>query len=204
MTITAETTRQAAGTAKRGDLVVFEENHRDFVIGQEAREYSTFTVGVVTSVTRDGHVKMYRRAGNFDQGKDWRGQPDRGENAPARMVRSYVSSSTDIDVAGALATAGCHVWITDTAHEDQARPYETLAEVQGELRPHLKIGYRWLAMRDAAAIWEKSRREASPMLTAALAVAYSDRERYREMSAAYHAAVTDANETYRAVYAQSA
>ena len=206
MTVTGDikVQQQAAGAAKRGDLVVFQEHHRDWHIGaKENREYDTFTVGVVTSVTRDGIVKMYRRAGNFDQGKDWRGQPDRGENAPARAVRSYVMSSTDIDVAGALATAACHVWITDTAHEDNAKAYDSLAEVQGELRPHLKIGYRWLAMRDAAATWEKARREASPMLTAALAVAYDDRPKYREMSDAYHAAVTAANEAYRAVYANA-
>jgi hypothetical protein len=205
--MTATTTDQPATTthvAKRGDLVVFEEHHRDYAIGRGTSEYDTFTVGVVTSVTRDGHVKMYRRAGNFDQGKDWRGQPDRGEPAPSRMVRSYLMSSTEIDVAGAVATAACHVWITDTAHEDHAKPYGSLAEVQGELRPHLKMGYRWLAMRDAAAVWEKARREASPMLTAALAVAYDDRPRYREMSDAYHAAVTAANEAYRAVYAANA
>jgi hypothetical protein len=190
----------AANAAKRGDLVVFEENHRDYVIGSDNREYATFTVGVVTSVTRDGHVKMWRRAGSFDQGKDWRGQPDRGEAAPTRMVRSYVMSATEIDVAGALATAACHVWITDTAHEDHAKPYDTLAEVKAALKPHLKKGYRWLAMRDAAVTWEKSRREASPMLTAALA---APRSEFPALSDAYHAAVTEANETYRAVYAEN-
>lgn len=191
---------QTAGMAKRGDLVVFEESHRDYVLHGENREYSTFTVGVVTSVTRDGQVKMYRRAGSFDQGKDWRGQPDHGETAPSRAVRSYVMSATDVDVTGALATAACHVWITDTAHEDNAKPYDTLAEVKGELRPHLKMGYRWIAMRDAAVIWEKQRREASPMLTAALA---APRSEFPALSATYHAAVADANETYRAVYANA-
>ncbi len=201
MTITAEQTTQTAGIAKRGDLVVFQEHHRDYCIGSESREYDTFTVGVVTSVTRDGVVKMYRRAGSFDQGKDWRGQPDRGEPAPSRKVRAYVMSSAEIDVAGALATAACHVWITDTAHEDNPKPYDTLAEVQADLKPHLKIGYRWLAMREAAATWEQARRAASPMLTDALKVSHEDRAKYREMSAAYHAAVTAANDAYRAVYA---
>jgi len=41
-----------------------------------------------------------------------------------------VMAQTEIDVAGALATAACHVWITDTAHEDQAKSYDTLAEVK--------------------------------------------------------------------------
>ena len=200
MSITAGNTDQAT-QAKRGDLVVFHEHHRDHVLRGESREYDTFTVGVVTSVTQDGVVKMFRRAGNFDQGPDWRGQRDRGEAAPSRAVRSYVMSSTDIDVTGALATAACHVWITDTAHEDHAKPYDSLEEVRADLKPHVKVGWRWNLLRDAAVVWEKQRQEASPMLTTALNVAHDDRERYREMSAAYHAAVADANETYRAIYA---
>lgn len=186
-------------TAKRGDLVVFEEHHRDFVLHGDNREYDTFTVGVVTAVTRDGKVKMWRRAGDFEQSPAWPGaKPDRGETAPTRTVRSYVMSSTEIDVAGALATAACHVWITDTVHEDHAKAYDHLAEVQGELRPHLKMGYHWITLHDAAVTWENARREAAPMLTAAL------RERgeaFMAQSAAYHAAVAGANDTYRAAYA---
>ena len=49
--------------AKRGDLVVIQKHNRDHAIGQETREYDTFTVGVVTSVTRDGMVKMFKEAG---------------------------------------------------------------------------------------------------------------------------------------------
>jgi hypothetical protein len=190
---------QPAAAAKRGDLVVAEEHHRDYVLHGENREYDTFTVGVVTSVTRDGQVKMFRRAGNFDQGKDWRGQPDRGENIPSGMVRSYLVSSSDIDVAGALATAACHVWVTGKgSHEDSARPYGELAEVRDWLKPHRKTGWTWNLLRDAAVAWEKARREAAPMLTDALRY---HGEEFMAKSAAYHAAVAAANEAYRAVYA---
>ena len=201
--MTEERTERAVTAAKRGDLVVIEEHHRDYVSHGESREYGTFTVGMVTSVTRDGHVKMFRRAGNFDQGKDWRGQPDRGEAVPSRMVRSYLVSASDIDVAGALATAACHVWITDMAHEDQAKAYDSLPEVQAALKPHRKVGWKWNLLRDAGEAWEAARREASPMLGDALRVAYDDRPRYRELSEAYHAAVTAANEAYRKVYAST-
>ena len=203
MTVTEERPAQAANAAKRGDLVVIEEHHHDYVLHGDNREYDTFTVGVVTSVTRDGHVKMYRRAGNFDQGKDWRGQPDRGEAVPSRMVRSYLVPSKDIDVAGALATAACHVWITDTAHEDNTKAYDSLAEVRDWLKPHRKVGWKWNLLRDAGEAWEAARRKASPMLTEALKVAYDDRPKYRELSEAYHAAVAAANDAYRAVYAQA-
>ena len=199
-TITEERSAAVANVAKRGDLVVIEEHHRDYVLHGENREYDTFTVGVVTSVTRDGHVKMWRRAGNFDQGKDWRGQPDRGEAIPSRMVRSYLVSSTDIDVAGALATAACHVWITDTAHEDHAKAHDSLAEVRDWLKPHRKVGWKWNLLRDAGEAWEAARRKASPMLTAALAAPHSE---FPALSAAYDAAVAAANDTYRDAYAQA-
>ena len=203
MTVTAERPAQAAYVAKRGDLVVIEQHHRDYVLHGESREYDEFTVGVVTSVSRDGHVKMYRRAGNFDQGKDWRGQPDRGEAVPSRMVHAYVMGAAAIDVASALATAACHVWVTDTAHEDSTRAYGSLAEVRDALQPSLKLGYRWAQLRNAGEAWEQARRKASPMLTEALKVAYTDRGAFLEQSAAYHAAVTAANEAYRAAYAQA-
>jgi len=188
---------QAANMAKRGDLVVFEQRHHDFVLQGESREYDTFTVGVVTSVTRDGQVKMWRRAGNFDQGKDWRGQPDRGEAAPARMVRSYVSSSTDINVAGALATAGCHVW--PSGHESPM-PFESLAEVRDWLKPHRKAGWKWNLLRDAGEAWEAAHRKAAPMLTEALR---HQGEEFMVRSAAYGAAILAANDAYRAAYAEA-
>ena len=200
MTVTADLQVEAprANVAKRGDLVVVEQHRRDYAIGTGASEYDTFTVGVVTSVTRDGHVKMYRRAGCFDQGKDWRGQPDRGEQVPVRMVRSYVCRSADIDVAGALATAGCHVW--PSGHESPM-PYGSLAEVQADLKPHRKVGWRWNLLHDAGVAWEAAHRSAAPMLTDALR--YRGEE-FTARSEAYHAAVLAAQTAYRAVYAGNA
>ena len=195
---TTEAPAQAVNVAKRGDLIVIEQHNRDYSIGAGTHEYDTFVVGVVTSVTRDGHVKMYRRAGSFDQGKDWRGQPDRGEQVPARMVRSYVCSSSDIDVAGALATAGCHVW--PSGHESPM-PFESLAEVQAALKPHRKVGWKWNLLRDAGEAWEAAHREAAPMLTDALRYHGED---FMTRSAAYHEAILAAQNAYRAVYAANA
>jgi hypothetical protein len=198
--MTAATTEKpaaAANVAKRGDLIVIEQHHRDYAIGSGTREYDSFIVGVVTSVSRDGHVKMYRRAGSFDQGKDWRGQPDRGENVPANMVRSYVASSTEIDVVGALATAGCHVW--PSGHESPM-PFESLAEVQAALKPHRKVGWKWNLLHDAGIAWEEAHRKAAPMLTDALRY---QGEEFKARSAAYSAAIMAAQNAYRAVYAQT-
>ena len=199
MTVTVERPAQAANVAKRGDLVVIEEHHRDYVLHGDNREYDTFTVGVVTSVSRDGHVKMYRRAGSFEQPPAWPGaKPDRGEAVPSRIVRAYVMSSTAIDVAGALATAGCHVW--PSGHESPM-PYESLDEVRGELKPHLKIGWKWNLLRDAGEAWEAAHRKAAPMLTDALR--YRGEE-FMTRAAAYHEAILAAQNAYRAVYAANA
>jgi hypothetical protein len=188
---------QAANMAKRGDLVVIAQHNRDYMLRGENREYDSFIVGVVTSVTRDGQVKMFRRAGSFDQGKDWRGQPDRGEAMPARTVHSYVSSSSDIDVAGALATAGCHVW--PSGHESPM-PFESLAEVREWLKPHRKAGWKWNLLRDAGEAWEAAHRKAAPMLTEALR--YQGDE-FTARSAAYSAAILAAQNAYRAAYAEA-
>ena len=198
MTVTADLQVEAprVNAARRGDLIVIEQHHRDYAIGTGASEYDTFTVGVVTSVTRDGHAKMYRRAGCFDQGKDWRGQPDRGVAIPSGLVRSYVCSSSDIDVAGALATAGCHVW--PSGHESPM-PYGSLAEVQADLKPHRKAGWKWNLLHDAGVAWEAAHRAAAPMLTGALA---APRSEFPVLSEAYHAAVLAAQNAYRAVYAE--
>jgi hypothetical protein len=197
MTITDLPPVQTANMAKRGDLVVIEQHNRDFVLHGENREYDTFVVGVVTSVSRDGHVKMYRRAGSFDQGKDWRGQPDRGEAVPPRMVHSYVASSSDVDVAGALATAGCHVW--PSGHESPM-PFESLAEVQAAIKPHRKVGWKWNLLHVAGIAWEEAHRKAAPMLTDALRY---QGEEFMARSAAYSAAIMAAQNAYRAVYAEN-
>jgi len=88
--------------ARRGDLIVIQQHHRDWVLRGESREYDTYTVGVVTSVTRDGTVKMFREAGHADT-PDWRGKPDRGQGMPAGFERALIMSAADIDVTGALA-----------------------------------------------------------------------------------------------------
>lgn len=187
--------------AKRGDLVVVQTHHRDYVLRGESREYDEFTVGVVTSVTRDGQVRMFRRAGNFDQGKDWRGQPDRGEELrPGSFVRALVMPATKIAVNAALAVAACHVW---DGHESQARAYDSLEEVRAALRPCAALGTGIpTELGEAAQAWEAARRKTGPMLRAALDVAYSDHAAFLRMSAEYDAAVTAANDAFRAVYAQ--
>lgn len=47
--------------AKRGDLVLIETVHRDYIIGSSGlREYWQYELHEVTSITRDGQIKAVR------------------------------------------------------------------------------------------------------------------------------------------------
>lgn len=110
--------------AKRGDLVVVHTHHNDFIIGEGLRESDHFTVGVVTSITRNGHVKAYRQVGYSDSLKL--------ELLGRSLVQVYVIPATQIDVVGAQKTASEHTWPASPT----PRHYDSLAEVKAALRPH--------------------------------------------------------------------
>jgi hypothetical protein len=184
--------------ARRGDLVVIHLCDRDWKTG-EPLEDDEFWLGQVTSVTRAGLVRLYRPAGTFAGERDWRGRPDRGQPLPSlRFERAMIKSQQEIDVPGALATAACHTW---PGHEDHVRGYPALAEVKAALRPHLLDHPGWERLRDAAGAWEAARREAGPLLSAAVR---ARGEEFTRLSDRYDAAVTAANSAYRELHEQAA
>lgn len=181
--------------AKRGDLVVIQKRNRDYAIGQETREYDTFTVGVVTSVTRDGMVKMFKEAGHIDH-VDYRGKPDRGQAVPTvGHERTMIVSAADIDVAGALATAACHVWVTDASHETHVKYYESVDELRAALQPHRTGAMFASELHEAAVAFETARRNAWASYNRDCPRGF-DSDRYH----AYEAEVAAANDAYRAEY----
>jgi len=189
-----------AGTAvaRRGDLVVIHLRHHEWKDGRP-REYDDFWVGQVTSVTRAGLVRRYRPAGTFAWDADGRGRPDRVRPLPSLWSeRAAIKSKEEIDVPGALATAACHVW---PGHEGHVRGYGTLAEVKAALRPHLLESPWRERLRDAAVAWEAAWREARPLLSAAVRAHGAE---FRRLSDLYDAAVTAANDAYRAQHEQAA
>lgn len=195
-------TTAASGTgnavARRGDLVVIHLRHRDWQDGQP-REYDDFWLGQVTSVTRAGLVRLYRPAGTFAWDSDGRGRPGKGQPLPSVWFeRAAIKSQEEIDVPGALATAACHAW---PRHEGHVRGYVTLAEVKAALRPHLVESPWRERLRDAAVAWEAAWREARPLLSAAVR---AHGEEFRRLSGLYDAAVTAANDAYRAQHEQAA
>lgn len=110
--------------ATRGDLVIVQQTHNDFVIGQGLTTRETFEVGVVTSVTREGVVKRFRSS--------WLDSEQRADLR--RNARFLIASAAIIDVRAALETAKAHVW---DAEHPYPKPYDSLAEAQAALRPHL-------------------------------------------------------------------
>jgi len=195
---TPGTSRTANAVARRGDLVVIHLRHRDWTDGQ-LREYGDFWAGQVTSVTRAGLVRRYRPASRFAWESDGRGRPDKGQRLPSLWSeRAAIKSQKEIDVPGTVATAACHVW---PGHEDQVRGYATLTEVRAALRPHLLESASWERLRAAVGAWEAARREARPLLSAAVRARGAE---FGRLSAACDAAVTAANNACREPHGQAA
>jgi hypothetical protein len=195
---TVGTSRTGNAVARRGDLVVIHLRHHEWKDGQP-REYHGFWLGQVTSVTRDGLVRLYRPAGTFSWDTDGRGRPDKGQPLPSLWFEwAAIKSQQEVGVPGALATAACHVW---PGHEDHVRGYATLKEVKAALRPHLPGQPGWERLRDAAGAWEAAWREARPLLSAAVRVRG---EEFRRLSGLYDAAVAAANGAYGEVHGQAA
>jgi hypothetical protein len=183
--------------ARRGDLIVVCDEHPSFGSGEP---YDSYTVGVVTSITRDGTVKTYRPAGEFPE-PDWQGKVSKGTDlARHKPERVWVLSAHVVDVPGALAAAACHVW---PGHEESTRPCESMEDVRAVLRSHLKTGQpgTWDKLRAAAARWEQARQQALQMLAASRS---APRDQFTQAYDAYQAAAAAANEAYRRAVAETA
>lgn len=144
--------------ARRGDLVIVQQHHRDSVLRGESREYDTYTVGTVTSITQDGRVKMFSEAGSVGE-PQLRGQHHRGTGVTDRM-QTFVLGSDKIDVPGALATAACRTWDTGAVRHASTRPYQTLAQAIEALNPHSKTEAGWMVLNRAATEHAATRRAA--------------------------------------------
>lgn len=126
MTVTAEA--PAFTPAKRGMVLVHHETQRDYVTGQPVTERETFSIGQVTSVTRDGIVKRFRGV-SWGEACEWSATDQDG---PAgRHFRGRVLLAPDIDPAAAVRAAKAHHW---PGHPGQPMPFSSLREVRDALR----------------------------------------------------------------------
>jgi hypothetical protein len=198
--------------AKRGDLVLFhvQSSFLSLSLASKRTETNDFTVGMVTSVTRDGLVKLYRPAGDLTV-SDHLGRPYRGQGLPRTgLVAWWMVPASKIDVTGAMVTAATHLY----PQRETPMPYGSLDEVRAALKPHLRASAGWETLHAAALEWEAARRAAWDAYEqmrrdanrAHAAAGYHTREgdalRWRldgEAMEAHAAAVARANDTYRAV-----
>lgn len=111
-------------TFKRGDGVVFVRSARTYTIGEASREYQDITVGMVTSVTRDGQIKAFRHGA-------W-GSVVKLGTSQQRHALAYVLPKDEIDVAGVLDYCANRPW--SHAPEHKGMPFRSLDEVKAELR----------------------------------------------------------------------
>lgn len=119
--------------AKRGDLVIIIQQHRDYVIGTGSVESTTCEIAIVSSVTRAGMVKAFRRPSA-------RHLPDGGPSVPLawlpRATALAIPAAT-IDIEAAFAVAEGHSWHGDGREFDSYRPFDSVDEVREALRPCL-------------------------------------------------------------------
>lgn len=106
--------------ARKGDLVIIEETHRDYIIGEGTRERTSYSVAVVASATRDGRVKTYRGVG-------WGDELLSTNAVPVRHERCYVASAGDVDIDATLRAAKAHHW---PGHPGQPKAFDSLADVR--------------------------------------------------------------------------
>lgn len=112
--------------ARRGDLVAVVAERHDYIIGQERKPRTTVELAVVTSVTRDGIVKLVRHA--------WQSDDHKGVKLyPWESVR--VVSKDTIDVAQAIEIARSHHWPTTGAG---VMPFDSVDECREAIRPALR------------------------------------------------------------------
>jgi len=184
-----------ATQAKRGDLVVVHTQSRDWVNDAPGRGHTQvseqFAMGVVTSVTRDGQVKLWREAGELDGQRDHLGRPDRGRALPAvGFQKAWIMSAAQIDVPGALASAAVHTW---DGHPTRVKAFGSLDEARAAVRPHLFQSPGWEALHVAAVARLEAQRAAWAHF---LKTRTSDRQ--DPAFGIYQACVAAANDAYRA------
>jgi hypothetical protein len=112
--------------AKRGDLVVVESAHTDYVIGQGCKSHQEFTVAVVTNITREGQIKAVRPVGYSSTVE------------LARMVgfrKAHLVPKKNIDVDAATKAAAEHTWTGRAG--GTPKYFDTLDAARDVLRPHL-------------------------------------------------------------------
>lgn len=117
-------------TFRRGDGIVFVRSERTNVIGEPGRDRLDITVGLVTSVTRDGKVKAYRHA-------SWCTDVKLHNGSLEHRATQYVLPAATMDMVAVMDYCANRPW--SHAPEHLGAPFQSLDDVKTELR-QFKIG----------------------------------------------------------------
>lgn len=111
--------------AKRGDLAAIVETRTDYFIGQASKERTTITLGIVTSVTREGLIKALQVPFSSD---------DHGARAPYHVtpyIQTLLVPAAAVDVAGVMAAYRQHTYAGHT----QIEPFESVDAARAFVAP---------------------------------------------------------------------
>lgn len=110
-----------AAPAHRGDLAILVKHHRP---AGHADPYTTVDLATVTSIRRDGTVRVVRTVHGEQRNVE--------TNRPDQLL---VVSATKLYVAGAMAMAAGRRWPTSNT---PGRPWDSLDELTRDLQTHRK------------------------------------------------------------------
>jgi hypothetical protein len=114
---------------RRGDLAIIEVVRTVHTVHEGRSEHTDYLVAVVTSITRDGHVKAVRE----DPYGAGTGHPRTlASFGPCRVL---TVPQAEVDVAAAQEAARQHKW-----HDGSlSKPFDSLDEVRAAVRPHRTV-----------------------------------------------------------------
>jgi len=115
---------------KRGDGVVFVGTSTTYYVDRDMEKRSVVTVGTVTSITRDGLIKMFRPAGySF-------AMPPKRLNATS-TAQTYRMPKEDWDIKAVMEYAANRPWSHNPEHTGM--PFDTLDQARDELMQFRKV-----------------------------------------------------------------
>lgn len=111
---------------KRGDGIVFVRNERVAMIGQPSYDRTTISVGLVTSVTREGAIKAYRHS-TYDQP-----EIKLHKHSLEHGMQKYLLPKSDWDIGAVMDYCRDRPWAHSPEHT--GAPFDSLDQLRAELK----------------------------------------------------------------------
>jgi hypothetical protein len=117
--------------AKRGDLAAIVSTSRTYVIGEASTERTQVTLGIVSSITREGLIKAVRPV--------WSGEGPSETSTPLRPHETALAIPADgIDVEAAIQAYAARRYET-APHSTMVPPASSVEEMRALLAPFRRV-----------------------------------------------------------------